>query len=95
MVPVLYHALSSRARRFHPFTSGWGALASIRGLSGFAASLCGGRILSAVQNRGNLLFGRTVYGQQLLYAIGFVLLCAALVYNRFAVCGKPRRGNSD
>lgn len=68
---------------------------AVCGASSFCAALLGGRILAAVQTAGNTVLGRTVYGQQLLYAIGFVLLCAALVYNRFAVCGKPRRGNSD
>ncbi|MBQ6020241.1 MAG: hypothetical protein IJL26_08700 [Clostridia bacterium] len=58
------------------------------GASSFCATLLGGRILSAVQAAGNTVLGRTVYGQQLLYAIGFVLLFAALVYNRLAVYGK-------
>ena len=56
------------------------------GMSGFAASLVGGKILSAVQAAGGTAFGRRVYGQQILYLIGFVLLVASLVYNKFAVC---------
>lgn len=61
---------------------------AICGASSFCATLLGGRILSAVQASGNTVLGRTVYGQQILYAIGFVLLVADLVFNRLAVCGQ-------
>lgn len=53
---------------------------SVGGLVGFGASLVGGRILSAVQERGNRLFGMTVYGQQILLALSCVLTLAAMAY---------------
>jgi hypothetical protein len=54
--------------------------ASVGGLVGFASSLVGGKILSAVQERGNRIFGVTVYGQQVLLGLSCLLTVAALVY---------------
>ena len=59
---------------------------SIRGISGFAASLLGGRVVASVQRAGNRVLGRTVYGQQLLYGLALLLTAAALIYNRRVVC---------
>ena len=58
---------------------------ALRGVCGFAASLAGGRILHAVQAGGNRLFGRTVYGQQILSAISLLLTAATILYNKFVV----------
>ncbi len=58
---------------------------SVAGLLGFFASLAGGKILSAVQANGNLLFGVTVYGQQVLFAISALFMILALLYTHFVV----------
>lgn len=54
---------------------------SIGGILGFGASIVGSRILSVVQENGNRIFGITLYGQQLLSAISFVLIVVAIVFN--------------
>ncbi len=58
---------------------------ALRGVCGFLASLIGGRILSAVQGGGNRLFGRTVYGQQVLSAISLLLTAVTAAYNKLVV----------
>ena len=57
----------------------------ISGVFGFGASLIGGWILSFVQKNDNSLFGHTVYGQQVLFAISFLLMVAAMVYSRVVI----------
>ena len=59
---------------------------SVKGVAGFIASLAGGKILSFVQNRGSVLFGMQIYGQQLLCLIAAVLAAAASVYCKKVVC---------
>lgn len=59
---------------------------SIRGVSGFFASLLGSRVLAAVQKAGNTVLGHTLYGQQLLHAAALALTVIALIYNRAVVC---------
>ena len=58
---------------------------SIGGVCGFLSSLLGARILSAVQANGNVVFGIPLYGQQLLSALSFVVLLAAVVYVRLVI----------
>lgn len=58
---------------------------SIGGLFGFGATLVGGKILSAIQTNGNMLFGIPVYGQQVLSAISFVLLIVTILFTHFVV----------
>ena len=58
---------------------------SIGGVAGFLAALLAGRLLSAVQANGNTIFGFTVYGQQVLAAISFLLVIVAILYNRLVV----------
>ncbi|MBQ8409885.1 MAG: MFS transporter [Clostridia bacterium] len=58
---------------------------SIGGLFGFAATLIGGKILSAIQANGNMLFGIPVYGQQVLSAISCVMLIATVLFTHFVV----------
>ena len=58
---------------------------SIGGVAGFFAALLAGRLLAAVQNNGNQIFGMTVYGQQLLAAISLLLTIAAILYNRLVI----------
>ena len=53
---------------------------SISGLCGFGASMLGSRILDAVQKNGNVLFGITVYGQQLLSAISLAVVLFGVVF---------------
>ncbi len=58
---------------------------SIAGLLGFVASLIGGKILSAIQANGNMLFGLEIYGQQVLFAISTLFMILALLYTHFVV----------
>lgn len=53
---------------------------SIGGLCGFGASMLGSRILHAMQNNGNQLFGMTVYGQQVLSALSLVIVVTGIVF---------------
>lgn len=53
---------------------------SIGGLCGFLSSLAGGKLLSVIQENENHLFGISVYPQQVLGAISFVLLVVAVIY---------------
>lgn len=55
---------------------------SVGGICGFAASLVAGKLLSAVQANGNMIFGITVYGQQIQSAISFIIIAAAIIYTR-------------
>ena len=58
---------------------------SIAGLVGFCASLVGARILAAVQEGGNRLFGIPVRGQQVLALISLLLTAAAILYTKTVV----------
>jgi Na+/melibiose symporter-like transporter len=58
---------------------------SIGGVCGFLAALAGGRILTAVQENGNMVLGIPMYGQQLLSAISFLFAVAALLFIRLAL----------
>ena len=58
---------------------------SIGGVAGFLSALLAGRLLSAVQEGGNRLFGMTVYGQQVLAAISLLLVIAAILYNHLVI----------
>ena len=58
---------------------------ALRGVCGFTASLAGGRILQTVQAGGNRLFGRTVYGQQILSAVSLLLTAITIAYNKLVV----------
>ena len=62
---------------------------SIAGLCGFGASFAASRLLSAVQENGNTVFGIEIYGQQILSAISFVLLIIALIFSK-TVIGKQK-----
>lgn len=58
---------------------------SIAGLCGFGASFLGGKILAAIQNNGNSLWGVPMYGQQLLSFISFILVGAAILFTRLVI----------
>lgn len=55
---------------------------SIAGVIGFAASLIGAKILSAIQANGNMLFGIPMYGQQLLSLLSCILIVVCIVFLR-------------
>ena len=55
---------------------------SIGGICGFLIALLGGALLDSVQASGNNVFGMTVYGQQILSAISFVILIIAILFTR-------------
>ena len=55
---------------------------SLGGIVGFLSSLVAGKLLSVIQNNGNTLFGLPVYGQQVLSAISFILIVAAIIFIR-------------
>lgn len=68
---------------------------SIRGICGFIASLFGSRILTAVQNNGNILFGKTVYAQQVLSGISLILTVITLVFNKKVLIDKSGDYNKE
>lgn len=63
---------------------------ALTGVVAFVAALAGSAILRAVQNRGNLLFGMTVYGQQLLAVISCVLLLLNIFLTRHCLRNRTR-----
>lgn len=58
---------------------------SVRGICGFLSSLAGSKVLSFIQGNGNRLFGRAVFGQQILSAGSLILSLAALIFNKCVV----------
>ena len=65
----------------------------VGGICGFVAALIGGRILSAVQANGNKVIGISMYGQQLLSLIAFLLAVAAVLYMHFAILRREKERN--
>ena len=62
-----------------------GIQSALQGVAGFIASLVGSMILGAIQENGNRLFGFSLYGQQVLSAISFLLcmvLCVIMQKNK-------------
>lgn len=58
---------------------------SIGGICGFLSSLAGSRVLSAVQDNGNMLFGLRVYGQQILGFVSFLLTISTVLFIRTVI----------
>lgn len=58
---------------------------SIGGLCGFGASLLASRLLSHIQENGNMFLGMHVYGQQVLALISCALLVLALFFTHFVI----------
>ena len=54
-------------------------------MAGFLASLCGAKIVSAVQGSGNLVMGHTIYAQQILSFLTFIIYIAAAIYVKNAI----------
>lgn len=57
-----------------------GIKASVGGLAAFGSSFLGGYIIHTTQSDGDMLLGHTVYGQQILSAITFVLCIGLILY---------------
>ena len=58
---------------------------SIGGIFGFGASLVAGKILSAIQANGNMIFGIHIYGQQVLSFISLVLCIVLVLFVHFVI----------
>lgn len=58
---------------------------SLGGIVGFGASLIGSRILAAVREGGNQLFGVTVYGQQVLSAASLLFTIVTILFAHFII----------
>lgn len=60
------------------------------GLTSFFAALVGGAILDNIQKNGNMLFGMSVYAQQVLSLIA-CLICVILVVYMYTVIMKLKK----
>ena len=56
---------------------------------GFIASLIGSRILALVQSRGNLIFGVSIYGQQILGIVSCLFLIACILCTALGLKKQP------
>lgn len=72
------------------FSVAFGAKNAIGGAAGFLVSLVGGLIVSAMQDGGNRLLGGTVYAQQVLSCITFLLLVGMVVYLTVVIRKLPK-----
>lgn len=59
---------------------------SISGIAGFAASLFAGRLLSYIQNNGNMFLGIHIYAQQVMSALSLIFVIATILFTHFVVC---------
>ncbi len=64
---------------------------ALGGVCGFGAALLGGWILNIVQSNGNIVLGISIYGQQLLAGISFMLVVVLIVYIHTVVEKQERR----
>lgn len=53
---------------------------TLGGVLGFVATLAATPLVEYIQQRGNIVFGKTVYAQQILAAISFLLVVCLLIY---------------
>ena len=53
---------------------------SLGGIFGFLASVGASKILEAIQNNGNMVFGLHIYGQQALSMISFALVIITILF---------------
>ena len=58
---------------------------SISGICGFLASLAASALLANIQANGNTFLGIQVYGQQVLSAISFAIMVAAVVFTKLVI----------
>lgn len=63
-----------------------GIKTAIGGIMGFSASLIGSQILSTVQENGNMVFGITIYAQQILSFIAFIVMMCIVIYINKIIC---------
>ena len=63
---------------------------AVSGLTGFMVTLAVSPLVTAIQNNGNIILGRTVYAQQLISGMGLVVVIAAIIYIRL-VLGKKSK----
>ena len=63
---------------------------AVSGLPGFMVTLAVSPLVTAIQNNGNIILGRTVYAQQLISGMGLVVVIAAIIYIRL-VLGKKSK----
>lgn len=63
-----------------------GVKSAVGGICGFLASLAGGEIVSAVQANNNIVLGQTIYAQQILSLIAFLILVFAALYTKTSIC---------
>lgn len=75
MVNITFDFIPSELR-----TSALGFKAAIGGVCGFLASILGGRVVSAVQANGNQVFGMTIYAQQILSFVAFLVSVFLVVF---------------
>lgn len=59
-----------------------GIKSAVGGLVGFLASLVGGEVVGLMQANGNKIFGVTIYAQQILSFVSFVVMLAIVFYIR-------------
>ena len=60
----------------------------IAGVFGFLCALGSGKLLSAIQNNGNMIFGVRVYAQQVQSAVSLCFVIAALIFAQIALSHK-------
>lgn len=53
---------------------------SIGGVCGFLATLVGSKVVEIIQNSGNMVFGQTIYAQQFLSGISFVITILCIIF---------------
>ena len=53
---------------------------SIGGVCGFLATLVGSKVVEIIQNSGNMVFGQTIYAQQFLSVISFVITILCIIF---------------
>ena len=87
MLNILFEYVDARDR-----VGAMGIYCSLAGLGAFAGSLAGGVVLDAIQKAGNRFLGMSVYGQQVLAAIGALGLLATVLYGKFILEKTPRIG---
>ena len=58
---------------------------SISGICGFGASLVASALLANIQANGNTFLGIQVYGQQVLSAISFAIMVAAVIFTKLVI----------
>lgn len=77
------------------FSMAFGTRQAVSGIVGFLASLVGSTVVSKVQAGGNVIFGMTVYAQQLLSGAGAVMMVIAVIYLATVIRAMPRIGGES